>query len=491
MMNGVIIQFFHWYHPGNLWNEFVEKADCLRDLGFTAVWFPPATKCSLGLEGRGYDVYDPYDLGEFDQKGGIPTRYGTKKEYLNAIEKAHEVGISVYADLVLNHRLGGDADERINVHQVSDENRTEIISDSFEVSAMTKFTFPGRSNKYSDFIWDHRCFSGIDYVNKDGEKLKGIFKIENEYGVEWDDSVSHQFGNYDYLMGTDIEYRNPCVIKEMKRWIKWYVETTKVDGMRLDALKHISSNFLKEWVTYIKTEINPDYYILGEFWKEDAEKIEYFSNEMNDLISCFDVPLHYNFFRASEEGRDYDLQQILDGSFLEKKPLFSVSFVENHDTQPLQALESAVKDWFKPIAYSIILLSAQAYPCVFYPDLFGAEYNDIRDDNEIYIKIPRVEILPRLLEARKQFAYGPQIDYFDHPNCIAFVRTGNERSPGCVVIISNSEEGYKEINLGKQYSQAVFYDFLEHRTEKIILNHDGKGIFKVNAGSVSVWVREN
>lgn len=51
-MNGVIIQFFHWYHPGNLWNEFVEKAEYLRDLGFTAVWLPPANKCSLSIEGR-------------------------------------------------------------------------------------------------------------------------------------------------------------------------------------------------------------------------------------------------------------------------------------------------------------------------------------------------------------------------------------------------------------------------------------------------------
>ncbi|WP_294215561.1 hypothetical protein [uncultured Chryseobacterium sp.] len=51
-MNGVIIQFFHWYHPGNLWNEFSEKAEYLKELGITAVWLPPATKGNLGTEGR-------------------------------------------------------------------------------------------------------------------------------------------------------------------------------------------------------------------------------------------------------------------------------------------------------------------------------------------------------------------------------------------------------------------------------------------------------
>ncbi|WP_330746283.1 alpha-amylase [Chryseobacterium sp. CP-77] len=489
-MNGVIIQFFHWYHPGNLWNEFAEKAEYLRDLGFTAVWFPPANKCSLNREGRGYDVYDLYDLGEFDQKGSIPTRYGTKAEYLMAIEKAHEAGMSVYADIVLNHRMGGDEEEKIMVHQLNEENRNERISENMEVSAYTKFTFPGRKGVYSDFIWDCHCFSGIDYVIREGEEMKGVFKIHNEYGEEWTDAVSHQFGNYDYLMGADIEYRNPYVVEEMKNWIRWYMETTKVDGIRLDALKHISSDFLKDWISYIKTEVNPECFVLGEFWKDEAEKIEYFSDKMSDLISCFDAPLHYNFFKASQDGKDYDMSRILKGSFLEKKPVFSVSFVENHDTQQLQALESAVKDWFKPLAYAIILLTDEAYPCIFYPDLFGADYIDIKDEQEVHIIMPKVEELPGLLEARKLFAYGEQIDYFDHPNCVAFVRKGDEKHPGCIVILSNSEEGYKEIELGKEHADSVYTDFLKNRHEEIDTDKDGKAVFTVNPGSVSVWVKK-
>ena len=37
----------------------------------------------------GYGVYDLYDLGEFDQKGTIPTKYGTKQEYLDAVSYTH------------------------------------------------------------------------------------------------------------------------------------------------------------------------------------------------------------------------------------------------------------------------------------------------------------------------------------------------------------------------------------------------------------------
>ena len=55
----------------------------------------------------GYGVYDMYDLGEFDQKGTIRTKYGTKEEYLAAIRAFHAQGIRVYADIVLNHRMCG------------------------------------------------------------------------------------------------------------------------------------------------------------------------------------------------------------------------------------------------------------------------------------------------------------------------------------------------------------------------------------------------
>jgi len=488
-MNGVIIQFFHWYHPGDVWNEFIQKIEYLKNIGITAVWLPPANKCDLGKKGRGYDVYDLYDLGEFDQKGGIATRYGTKEEYLRAIDKAHESGISIYADIVLNHRMGGDEQEEITVHEVNEDDRNEIIGDPFTALAGTKFTFPGRNGKYSGFVWDYQCFSGIDIITKDNEEKKGIFKIHNEYGTEWNETVSHQFGNFDYLIGVDVEYRNPHVVQEMKDWIKWYFETTKVDGFRLDALKHIPSDFLKDWITYIKTEIKKDCFILGEFWKDEAEKIAKFSDKMDELLSFFDAPLHYNFYTASEKGKDYNLSEILKDTFLEVNPVYAVSFVENHDTQKLQALESAVKDWFKPLAYTFILLLEKAYPCIFYPDLFGAEYTDDKDGKEEKVTIPKVEILPKLLEARQKYGHGKEVKYFDHPNCVAWVRTGDEEHAGCVVLISNSEKGFKEIELGENHANSKFKDFLGHSTEQVTTDHNGKGIFFVNEKSVSIWIK--
>ena len=66
------------------------QAKELADAGFTALWLPPAYKGSGGQSDVGYGVYDLFDLGEFDQKNSIRTKYGTKQQYLDAIAALHK-----------------------------------------------------------------------------------------------------------------------------------------------------------------------------------------------------------------------------------------------------------------------------------------------------------------------------------------------------------------------------------------------------------------
>jgi alpha-amylase len=48
--------------------------------------------------------YDIWDLGEFDQKGSVGTKWGTKEDLLQAIKVARERGIITYIDAVMNHK---------------------------------------------------------------------------------------------------------------------------------------------------------------------------------------------------------------------------------------------------------------------------------------------------------------------------------------------------------------------------------------------------
>src|SRR3954452_15827392 len=80
---GVMFQYFEWNcrADGSLWRELASKALELKNLGTTAVWFPPAYKAMDGDHDTGYATYDMYDLGEFDQKGSVRTKYGTRQEF--------------------------------------------------------------------------------------------------------------------------------------------------------------------------------------------------------------------------------------------------------------------------------------------------------------------------------------------------------------------------------------------------------------------------
>lgn len=158
----------------------------------------------------------------------------------------------------------------------------------------------------------------------------------------------------------------------------------------------------------------------------------------------FDAPLQMKFHEASRMGRDYDMTQIFTGTLVEADPFHAVTLVANHDTQPLQALEAPVEPWFKPLAYALILLRENGVPSVFYPDLYGAHYEDVGGDGQTYpIDMPIIEQLDELILARQRFAHGVQTLFFDHPNCIAFSRSGTDEYPGCVVVMSNGDDGEK------------------------------------------------
>ena len=190
MRNPTLLQCFHWYYPegGKLWPELAERADGFNDIGINMVWLPPAYKGASGGYSVGYDSYDLFDLGEFDQKGSIPTKYGDKAQLLAAIDALKRNDIAVLLDVVVNHKMGADEKEAIRVQRVNADDRTQIDEEIIECEGWTRYTFPARAGQYSQFIWDFKCFSGIDHIENPDED--GIFKIVNDYtGEGWNDQV--------------------------------------------------------------------------------------------------------------------------------------------------------------------------------------------------------------------------------------------------------------------------------------------------------------
>jgi hypothetical protein len=65
-------------------------------------------KGASGSFSSGYDVFDDYDLGDKDQKGGTLTRYGSREQLERCVAMMRANGIDVYVELVENHRDGYD-----------------------------------------------------------------------------------------------------------------------------------------------------------------------------------------------------------------------------------------------------------------------------------------------------------------------------------------------------------------------------------------------
>lgn len=492
MLKGTMLQYFHWYTPGdgNLWQQIKNDAPRLAALGFTSIWLPPAFKAANGGYSTGYDVYDLYDLGEFDQKGTIRTKYGTRQEYLDALQAIHANGMHAIVDIVLNHKAGGDEIERIKVVRVNPENRNEDIGQPFDIDAFTKFNFPGRQKRYSDFEWNYTCFTGLDYAHDLNETA--IYRIVKENKSSWQEMINDEKGNYDYLMYNDIDFRNDFVREELNRWGKWYWDQTNFDGVRLDAVKHISPFFYVEWLHKLRESTGKEIFAVGEYWAPGhLDLLLKYIEATRQSMSLFDSSLHHNFYVASNSGNNYDMRKIFDDTLVKTLPSKCVTVVDNHDTQPLQALEAPVEHWFKPIAYALMLLRDEGYPSVFYPDLYGANYKDYgRDGKEYEIWLEKVNELEILLKARRNYSFGMQRDYFDHQNCIGWTREGDDEHTGCAIVLSNGDNGNKTMEIGKRYAGKIFIDMLKKNKKKVKINDDGWGEFFAPAGSVSVWIEK-
>jgi alpha-amylase len=486
-MRKTIFQFFHWYTPkGVLWKEVAEQASHLRWLGISDVWLPPSYKSSAGSDGVGYDVYDLFDLGEFDQKGAVKTKYGTKNQFINAVKALHKNNISAMGDIVLNHKNGADETEKVLVKKVDYEDRNKVTSEPFEKDVNTKYYFPGRNKKYSEFVWDYHAFSGVDECTDENGRC--IYKILNEHGDLWDDVIGDEFGNYDYLLGADIEFRNPNVVEELKYWGKWFIENCYIDSLRLDAVKHISPRFYKEWLDYLNDTFQKNFFTIAEYWSSDLKYLLEYLDIMENRVQLFDVPLHHNFFDASQRGKEYSLPDIFNNTLVQTRSQSAITFVDNHDTQPTQALESFIEYWFKPHANALTLLRQEGIPCVFYPDYYGASYNVNGND----IELAPVPNLYKMLMIRKNLFEGEQHDYFDHPNVISWFVSGTEenRNAGFVVVLSNGDDGFKEMNLGGLNANRKFVDVTESFADAVVTNNDGVGTFPVKSRNISLWVKE-
>ncbi len=96
-----VLQYFN-----TSWKEIERRIPEVAEAGYTSLWLPPPSKGASGTYSVGYDPFDRFDLGDKNQSGSVPTRYGTKADLLRLVEVAQRFGLRVYFDNVMAHTAG-------------------------------------------------------------------------------------------------------------------------------------------------------------------------------------------------------------------------------------------------------------------------------------------------------------------------------------------------------------------------------------------------
>lgn len=130
--NRTLFQTFEWHTPSqppapdqthaptSHYARLAQLIPSLAQLGVNSVWLPPGCKAN-SAQGNGYDCYDIWDLGEFDQKYARSTRWGSREELQDVMDTARREGVHCIWDAVLNHKTAGDATEETWAVEVDPE----------------------------------------------------------------------------------------------------------------------------------------------------------------------------------------------------------------------------------------------------------------------------------------------------------------------------------------------------------------------------------
>lgn len=182
------------------------------------------------------------------------------------------------------------------------------------------FKFPGRGDTYSPmkYHWSH--FNGVDW--DESKKRSAIFKTVGP-NKGWATDVSHENGNFDYLMFANLDYSRPDVQSDVLKWGEWIGTELRLSGMRLDTAKHFSFSFQKRFIDHMRRVFGPDYFVVGEYWTREVKQILSYLETMQYRLSTIDSPLAIRLSEFSQ-SQGADLRKIFDHTLVKHKPAHAV-----------------------------------------------------------------------------------------------------------------------------------------------------------------------
>lgn len=310
-------------HGGDI--KGVEKhLDYIDSLGVTAIWLNPVLENDMpGGSYHGYATTDYYR---------VDPRIGTNEDYVSFIQKAHNRNLKVVMDMIFNH-------------------------------------------SGSEHPWMKDMPSNDWYNHTDGKVMSNfrLSTINDPYVSDYD--VDKTVKGWFVPAMPDLNQENPHLMKYLVQNSIWWIEYSKIDGIRMDTYPYADMKPMADWIKAVHKEY-PDYNIVGECWYGDAAGTAYWQrnsilNSSNtELPTVMDFPTMllankaFNDTTLSYGGGLNEVYNRLSLDYLYKDPQKVLTFLDNHDTDRfLLEAPKNLNSWKQAIAF---LLTTRGIPQIYY-----------------------------------------------------------------------------------------------------------------------------
>ncbi|MCI0386615.1 pullulanase-type alpha-1,6-glucosidase [Streptomyces sp. CNQ085] len=261
-----------FYQGGDL-KGLTEKLDYIKGLGTTAIWMAPIFK-NKPVQGEGENTsagYHGYWITDFTQ---VDPHFGTNDDLRKLIDAAHDKGMKVFFDVITNHTA-----DVVNYEEKS-------------YSYLSKGAFPyltedGRPFDDADyaaggkFPGTHRdSFPRTPVVPAAEKDLKvpGWLNDPEMYHNRGDSTFAGESSRYGDFHGLDdLWTERPEVVEGMKKIYQRWVRDFRIDGFRIDTVKHVNMEFWTQWATaldaYAAEKGREDFFMFGEVYSSDPAQM--------------------------------------------------------------------------------------------------------------------------------------------------------------------------------------------------------------------------
>lgn len=323
------------------------KLDYLQELGVNGIWLMPIMPSPS---------YHKYDVSDYKN---IHPDYGTLQDFELLVKGAHERGIKIIIDMVLNH--------------------TATTHPWFQ-SACTNEDSPYRDY----YVWD--SIQSIRDVISKKETTLDSDNITQWHPVNNDTTGEYYYGFFSSHM-PDLNFDNQKVREEFVDIARFWLEDMKVDGFRFDAARHIYPDDRAwanhEFWTWYKNElikIKPDVYLVGEVYSLNPKEVAYYTSGLPSLFNFRMAQLIIESLNKEENLNLVQEYKHIIESYRSVNPDFvDATILSNHDQNRI--MSSLKNNELKSRVAASILLTLPGMPYLYYGEEIGM--TGIKPDEQI------------------------------------------------------------------------------------------------------------